>query len=179
MHIIGFHLHETLEQEKLIYDDQIQSSLKVGLGLMRQTEWIIWLYTFFCLFFRATPAAHGGSQARGLIGATATGLCHSHSHARSKLSVTYATAQGNAGSLTHWVKPGIKPVSSWILGRFVSPEPWQELQKSSNINIIISLFYYVHTHTQYLTDISQRKTWMANKQMKKVHPVTSHQGNTN
>ena len=36
----------------------------------------------FCLF-RATPAAYGGSQARGLIGAVATGLHHSHSNARS------------------------------------------------------------------------------------------------
>ena len=29
----------------------------------------------------AAPAAHGGSQARGQIGAVATGLHHSHSHA--------------------------------------------------------------------------------------------------
>ena len=28
---------------------------------------------------------------------------------------TYTTAHGNAGSLTHWVGPGIKPASSWIL----------------------------------------------------------------
>ena len=32
---------------------------------------------FFC-FFRAAPPAHGGSQARGLIGATASSLIHSH-----------------------------------------------------------------------------------------------------
>ena len=38
----------------------------------------------FCLV-RATPVAYGGSQARGLIGATATGLPHSHSNAGSKL----------------------------------------------------------------------------------------------
>ena len=39
-----------------------------------------------CLFVfsRATPAAYGGSQARGLIGAVATGPCYSHSNARSK-----------------------------------------------------------------------------------------------
>jgi len=35
-------------------------------------------------FFRATPAAYGGSQARGLIGAAATGLHHSHSNAGSE-----------------------------------------------------------------------------------------------
>ena len=33
----------------------------------------------FCLF-RATTAVHGGSQARGRIGAAAAGLRHSHSH---------------------------------------------------------------------------------------------------
>ena len=44
-------------------------------------------------------------------------------------SVTYTTAQCNAGSLlTHWMGPGIKPSSSWILVGFVSAEPQQELQ---------------------------------------------------
>ena len=40
----------------------------------------------FCLlsFFRSAPAAYGSSQARGLIRATAAGLCQSHSNARSK-----------------------------------------------------------------------------------------------
>ena len=33
----------------------------------------------FCLLFRATPAAYGSSQARGLIRAVAAGQCHSHS----------------------------------------------------------------------------------------------------
>jgi len=49
---------------------------------------------FFCLFFVvvvvvvaiswAAPAAYGGSQARGLIGAVATGLRQSHSNTGSK-----------------------------------------------------------------------------------------------
>ena len=30
-------------------------------------------------------------------------------------SVTSPAACGNTGSLTHWVKPGIEPASSWIL----------------------------------------------------------------
>ena len=30
-------------------------------------------------------------------------------------SVTYTTAHGNGGSLTHWARLGIKPASSWIL----------------------------------------------------------------
>ena len=41
---------------------------------------------FVCLFVfsRAAPAAYGGSQARGLIGAIATGLHHSHSNSGSE-----------------------------------------------------------------------------------------------
>ena len=45
--------------------------------------------------------AYGSSQARGLIGAIAAGLYHSHSNARSKSSLTYTTAHGNDGSLPH------------------------------------------------------------------------------
>ena len=36
----------------------------------------LFLFCFFCLF-RAIPVAYGGSQARGRIGATVTGLHHS------------------------------------------------------------------------------------------------------
>ena len=36
-------------------------------------------------FSRTAPAAYGGSQARGLIGAVATGLHQSHSNVGSKL----------------------------------------------------------------------------------------------
>ena len=41
---------------------------------------------FFLSFvlFRATPAAYGGSQARGLIRTTAASLCQSHSNTRSE-----------------------------------------------------------------------------------------------
>ena len=38
----------------------------------------------FLLLFRAAPAAYRGSQARGLIGATAAGLLQSYSNARSQ-----------------------------------------------------------------------------------------------
>ena len=42
--------------------------------------------------------------------------------------VTCTTAHSNVGSLTHWARPRVKPVSSWMLVRFVSTEPRQELQ---------------------------------------------------
>ena len=39
------------------------------------------------------------------------------------IRVTYTTAHGNAGSLNHWVRPGIEPESSWILVGFITIEP--------------------------------------------------------
>ena len=42
-------------------------------------------FIIFVCVFSAAPAAYGGSQARGGIGPVATGLCHSHSNARSEL----------------------------------------------------------------------------------------------
>ena len=68
----------------------------------------------------ATPAAYGGSQARGPIRAIAAGLHQSHSNTRSKprLQPTYTTAHGDAGSLTHGVRPGIEPSASWFIVGF-------------------------------------------------------------
>jgi len=43
--------------------------------------------------------------ARGHTGAAAVSLHHSHSNARSP---------------THWARPGIEPLSSWILVRFLT-----------------------------------------------------------
>ena len=40
---------------------------------------------FLFRLFKATPVAYGGFQARGLIGAEATGLHHSHNNTRSEL----------------------------------------------------------------------------------------------
>ena len=43
----------------------------------------LFIYFVFCLF-RTAPAAYGGSQARGLIGAVAASPRQSHSNTRSK-----------------------------------------------------------------------------------------------
>ena len=59
-----------------------------------------------CLF-RAAPSAYGGSQARGLIRAVATGLHQSHSNAKSEPRLQL---HSNSVSLTHGV---IEPASSW------------------------------------------------------------------
>ena len=44
----------------------------------------IYLFIYLFLLFRVIPAAYGGSQARGQIGAIAVGLHHSHSNAGSE-----------------------------------------------------------------------------------------------
>ena len=59
----------------------------------------LYMYVCMCVFlslcpFRAAPAAYGGSQVRDPIGAVAASPHHSHS---------------NAGSLTHWARPGTEP----------------------------------------------------------------------
>ena len=82
-------------------------------------------FFFFFFFFRATLAAYGDSQARGWIGAVAAGLQHSPATAipdQSHVCNLHHSSR-QLGSLTQWLRPGIKPASSWILVRFVFDEP--------------------------------------------------------
>ena len=63
--------------------------------LINITEFLLWSWpfffffsfssSFFFVFSRVTPAAYGGSQARGQIRAAATGLRQSHSNAGSEM----------------------------------------------------------------------------------------------
>ena len=62
-------------------------------------------FFFFFFIFRAAPIAYGGSQAKGSNWSCSYSLHHSHSNAR---------------SLTHRVRPEIKPASSWIPVGFVT-----------------------------------------------------------
>ena len=74
-----------------------------------------------------TPRAYSHSQARRQIWAVAAGLIYSHWSEGSELFLTYTAVQGNAGSLTHWVRPGIELESSWVLVNFLTAEPQREL----------------------------------------------------
>ena len=61
-------------------------------------------YFFFCLlvFSRTSSMAHGGSQARGQIGAVAIGLTPQPQPLQIRaMTATYTTAHGNTGSSTH------------------------------------------------------------------------------
>ena len=81
----------------------------------------IFSFLCVCFFFRAMHIAYGSSQARGRIRAIAASLYHSHNKAGSELH------HGNARSLAHGVRPGIKLTSSWILVWLNTPEPQWEL----------------------------------------------------
>ena len=84
---------------------------------------------FFFWLCRAAPAAYGGSQARGPVGAIATSLHHSHSNAGSELHLQPILQRtATPDPLTLWVTPGIKPASSWILVRFATTETLRDLR---------------------------------------------------
>ena len=78
----------------------------------------IFFKIYLFLLLRAVPKAYRGSQARGLIGATATP--QPQQRRIRAASATYTISQGNAGSLTHWARPRIEPETSWFLVRFVN-----------------------------------------------------------
>ena len=82
--------------------------------------------TFF--LFRATPAAYGSFQAKG---SNESYSCRSTPQPQQRqmraTSVSYTMAHGNTRFLTHRVRPGIEPASSWIPVRFVSATPQREL----------------------------------------------------
>ena len=97
-------------------------------GITLNTSYFVFVFCLFAFFLWPLPSAYGGSQARGLIGAVATGLPESQQRGILAASATYTTAQGNARSLTHWARLGIESASSWFLVRFVSTVPRREFQ---------------------------------------------------
>ena len=89
----------------------------------------IYIYIFLLSFFRATPKAYGGSQARErqLAYKTVTATWDPNHICDPKPQLT-------AGSSTHWARPGTEPVSSWMLVRFVNR--WTTTGIPKNINIL-------------------------------------------
>ena len=74
----------------------------VSMGSRKCGFWRGLFNIYLFSLFRAARTAYGGSEARGPTRAVATGLLHSHSNAGSKPGLlSYTTAHGNTGSLTH------------------------------------------------------------------------------
>ena len=59
------------------------------------------------------------------------------------VSVTYTTAQDNAGSLTHWARLGIEPASSWFLVRVIFTVSRRELQKFVGFFFLFDFFKFL------------------------------------
>ena len=57
--------------------------------------------------------------------------------------LTYTTAHGNDGSLTHWAGPGIKPTSSWIPVGFISPEPQGKFPENGHSYLRLTLVLFL------------------------------------
>ena len=112
-------------------------------------SWCVWLKVYqFCLsfqrtnffffwFFRATPEAYGGSQARGSQARDSQATPQPQQHGLWAMSATYTTAHSTARPLTHWVRPGTEPATSWFLVRFISALPWRELAKDQLLILFI------------------------------------------
>ena len=68
-----------------------EGQIRGGWGQEWERDFLFFAHTFalleFLLFLGPLPAAYGGSQARGQIGAVATGLHQSHSNRGSELSL--------------------------------------------------------------------------------------------
>ena len=111
-------------------------------------SWAV-LFLFVCfLSFRATPAAYGGSQARGWIWAVAASLHQSHSNVVSELSsMTYTTAHSNTGSVTHWARPGIEPATSWWVELFLMSAVTLGSRGSKYLLVFISLWLWASTNS--------------------------------
>jgi len=83
--------------------------------------WLLLFFFAFLPFLGLLPKAYGSSQARGPIGAVATSLFQSNSNESFQAtSANYTTAHSNATSLTHWARPGSKPMTSWFIVRFIN-----------------------------------------------------------
>ena len=92
----------------------------------------------------AVFAAYGSSWARGWIRAVAAGLPHNHSNTRSELHLR-PTLQLTAmpDPLTHRARPGMEPVTSWMLVVLVSAEPQQELPKYKRcLNTVLFVIWW-------------------------------------
>ena len=116
---------------------------KMGQGWCATWVVVTWVFILFFCLFRTLPRAYGSFQARGQIGAVAVSLSQPEQHQIWAAPATYTTAHGKAGFLIHRARPGIQSVSSWMLVKFVSAEPQQELCPFSNQFLFLFCYWVV------------------------------------
>ena len=102
------------------WNTQLLKKILTYICIFKSLPYYYYFFFVFCLL-RATPAAYGGSHARGQSRAVAASLHCSHNAKLQASSATYyTTAHCNARFLTHWARPGIVPESLSILVGFVN-----------------------------------------------------------
>ena len=85
------------------------------------TIWLIFYFTIFCFFFFLGPhPRHMEVPRLGVQLELHLPAYDSHRNNRFELPCDYTTVHGDAGFLTHWTRPGVKPIYSWILVGFVN-----------------------------------------------------------
>ena len=107
----------------------------------------------------AAPVAYGGSQARGLIRAAASGLCHSHSKAGSEPCLPptpqlMAMPDPSSTEQGHW----LNPCSSWMLVRFTNC--WATMG-TPEVSILLKSFFFSnigHVLSCFLFSLTQKDT---------------------
>ena len=77
-------------------------------------------------------------------------------------SATYTTAHGNTGSLTHWVRPGIEPSTSWLLVGFVNHWAMTGTPVHSFSHIILhhSPFVFTWSKISFCCWIKSLESWL-------------------
>ena len=136
-----------------------------------QSDWTIFLphrkwefiFLFFILFFLCVFL---GPHPRHMEGPRLGFKSEPQQCQIQAASATYTTAQGKAGSLTHWARLGIEPKTSWFLVGFVSVAPWREPQ---------SLFFKTLFLRYSLSDSSQPSDegsfpWHSGSSREMFHP---------
>ena len=88
---------------------------------------LFYFFNFF-LLFRAAPMAHRVSSLGGLIRATASSPCCSHSNAGAGLELHLWPTPQLMAVPDPQARPEVKPAPSWILVGFVSAVPQWELR---------------------------------------------------
>ena len=73
---------------------------------------VIFIKTFFFFLFMATTMAYGSSWAGVISELHLRPIPQPKKDHIRATSATYTTACSNAGSLTHWARPGVEPASS-------------------------------------------------------------------
>ena len=135
----------------IFYSDDTCHFYECSFWTGKHIDGLNWPITNFCFLFRAEPASYWSSQSEELNWSSSCQPTPQPQQCRIQaISVTYTTAHGKAGSLTHWERPGIEPTSSWILVRFLTH--WATmgvpvlLFLSSRIHIISWLLFSHFNH---------------------------------